>query len=352
MQRRAHPFFSRLGCGAALFLALGLAAVVYARGGAPFSPGPLAAAGEQGVAPLAAGVTPAAQRDESPFASHAEFEDDCGACHAPWHGISAAQCETCHTNVAEQRRGTAGLHGLLGDTGRCQECHTDHHGRTASLTQVSTDIFDHAQTAFSLVRHETDYEGAPMACAECHMTGDFTRANVDCLSCHTAAEPSFMTEHTALFGQDCLACHDGLDGMADFEHATVFVLDGAHATVACASCHAAQQFQGTPRECAGCHEEPAVHAGLFGLDCVRCHTTSAWTPAELTAHIFPLDHGEEGPQACAVCHDQTYTTYTCYNCHEHDPAEIREEHLDEGFRDFEDCVECHATGQKEEGERD
>lgn len=341
-------------------MALGLAVLVYLRGGVPFSPGPLSAAGEEDASQPAGGATGAGSditpsidaisRTQSAGAiqSHAQFEHDCAACHAPWRGVSAERCERCHTDVSVQQRDGAGLHGLLGDTGRCEECHTDHHGRVASLTQVSTDIFDHARTTFSLARHEVGYDGTEMACAACHAAGDYTRASVDCASCHSDAQPDFMAQHTALFGRDCLDCHDGVDSMADFEHATVFVLDGAHATVGCEGCHRADQMQITSRECAGCHEEPAVHGGLFGLDCARCHTTSAWTPAELIAHTFPLDHGEEGQQACAVCHEQTYTTYTCYNCHEHDPAEIREKHVEEGITEFEDCVECHPTGREEE----
>ena len=137
MQQRSHPFLSRIGCGAALLLALALASIVALRGGGPFSPGPLAGA----QAPQAGSAV------QGDFQSHAEFEADCAQCHVPWRGVSAARCETCHVGVAAQRRDAQGLHGLLEDTGRCQTCHTDHEGRTASLTEVSTDIFDHAQTA-------------------------------------------------------------------------------------------------------------------------------------------------------------------------------------------------------------
>jgi hypothetical protein len=45
-----------------------------------------------------------------------------------------------------------------------------------------------------------------------------------------------------------------------------------------------------------------------------------------------------------------YSRYTCYGCHEHSRSGIREEHLEEGIRDFEDCVECHRSGDAEDGE--
>ena len=44
--------------------------------------------------------------------------------------------------------------------------------------------------------------------------------------------------------------------------------------------------------------------------------------------------------------------YTCNGCHEHNLAEIQEEHAKEGLGDIGNCVECHATGEKEEREDD
>ncbi|MCI0394773.1 MAG: cytochrome c3 family protein [Chloroflexi bacterium] len=340
MMRRSSPLYSPLGCGAAVLLLLVLGAILYFRGGGPFSPGPLTAASPQNV-PLA------------DFGSHAEFEGECSRCHQPWRGVSAGRCEACHENVAQQRDSGAGLHGRLPDTGRCQSCHTDHQGREANITLLALANFEHDRlTNFSLARHEEDYDGSAVACEECHRENEFTVAAVECVSCHTAAEPAFMADHTTFFGDDCLACHDGRDTMAAFEHDQVFALDGAHASVECAACHPQPVLAGTPRDCAGCHEEPAVHAGLFGADCVRCHTTAAWTPAQLTRHTFPLDHGGEGQIPCQSCHIERYTEYTCTNCHAHDPAETREKHLEEGISDFADCVACHPTGLEDEAERE
>lgn len=104
-----------------------------------------------------------------------------------------------------------------------------------------------------------------------------------------------------------------------------------------------------PHQCAACHEEPAIHAGLFGLNCARCHTTLAWAPALLTRHVFALDHGGEGKVACQTCHTETYSQNTCYQCHDHQPDEMEQVHLDEKLLEFENCVECHPTGQQGEG---
>jgi mono/diheme cytochrome c family protein len=106
-----------------------------------------------------------------------------------------------------------------------------------------------------------------------------------------------------------------------------------------------------PHECAACHEEPAVHVGQFGLNCGRCHTLQAWTPARLTRHTFLLDHGGDGSVACETCHTHTYAENTCYECHDHDPEQMQEKHVEEAIYEFENCAECHPTGIAGEAER-
>ncbi|MEP7358012.1 MAG: cytochrome c3 family protein [Anaerolineales bacterium] len=158
-----------------------------------------------------------------------------------------------------------------------------------------------------------------------------------------------MQEHVQQYGPNCLSCHDGAGNMQNFDHSRVFALDGAHASLECAACHADHKFQGTPSTCAACHQEPKIHAGLFGTECQNCHTTSAWAPAQLTRHTFPIDHGEQGEQSCATCHTQTYTAYTCYGCHEHNPRETQAQHAEKGITGeaLLKCADCHAAGKVE-----
>ena len=106
-----------------------------------------------------------------------------------------------------------------------------------------------------------------------------------------------------------------------------------------------------PHACIACHEEPAVHANQFGIDCVRCHSLQAWQPAQLTRHIFPLDHGEEGVQTCQTCHGENYFEHSCYHCHDHKLEEMEILHLDADIPEFEDCVSCHQTALPGELER-
>lgn len=105
-----------------------------------------------------------------------------------------------------------------------------------------------------------------------------------------------------------------------------------------------------PHRCVSCHEDPKVHKGQFGLNCGRCHSSVAWTPAQLTKHVFELDHGGEGLRVdCSVCHVFNYQTHTCYGCHDHTEEQMEEVHLAEDIKDYEACVTCHPTGQPDEG---
>jgi hypothetical protein len=101
-----------------------------------------------------------------------------------------------------------------------------------------------------------------------------------------------------------------------------------------------------------CHAEPEIHAGFFGLHCQLCHTTSAWSPAQLRDHRFPLDHGGQGEVDCQTCHPTVYSEYTCYGCHEHEPGKTEEEHREEriSLEELQQCATCHPTGQEDEAE--
>lgn len=103
-----------------------------------------------------------------------------------------------------------------------------------------------------------------------------------------------------------------------------------------------------PHQCIACHEEPEVHEERFGLDCVRCHSLTAWAPASLTRHTFRLDHGNHGTVACETCHVESYMENTCYECHDHQPEEMVDIHEKENIFDIENCIQCHPTGEPDE----
>jgi hypothetical protein len=335
-QRRHNPLYSPLGCGSAVILVIFLSVFVFFIGPSLFSPGKLSAAGSGG-------------SSIEGYTSHAEFSQECQLCHSSWRGISPLLCVHCHSDIDLERETETGLHGRLSDTGRCIDCHTDHNGPEAGVTLLAVSGFQHETlTSFSLDRHELDYDGEPLSCSGCHGDGQYRADLVDCLTCHETADLVFIQNHVALFGSQCLDCHDGQDSMSTFDHSVVFALEGAHETIACEGCHDQQVNSMLTGECAGCHAEPEIHFGLFGTDCVRCHTVSAWIPAQLIQHIFPLDHGDLGKNECQTCHLSSYAEYTCYSCHEHEQEQIVEEHLDEGITEIDDCVSCHPTGREDE----
>ncbi len=241
------------------------------------------------------------------------------------------ECVGCHAEPA--------IHRAMFEPA-CGDCHTPDGWTPATLNGAS---FTHEKgTSFSLARHAQDYAGQPITCSGCHPSGIQAFTSQACVDCHSEHAASFMKQHTQKYGPSCLACHDGKDRMHAFDHAKVFPLEGRHAKIGCQDCHAAQKFRGTPTACSGCHAEPAYHAGLFGSNCVACHSTAAWVPAKFNGtHSFPLGHG--GAKNCRACHPSSLGAYTCYGCHP--AAQIENKHREEGITNFANCVRCHPTGQ-------
>lgn len=431
------------------------------------------------------------------FSSHADFEQECQRCHQPLETTQDRLCLACHTSVQQQMETQSGTHGMIEAVTQCRLCHPDHRGRDFNMITPALALFDHSNTRFQLLRHSLDYQGAPLTCSSCHITGmdaqfgliesvcrdchsaadagfmeqhvldfgldclachdgldsmarfdhnttqfplegkhaqsrcadchqqgNFTDISPDCqtcheepavhrglfdpncslchtalawtpaiieghafdhavttrfslqrhtesfdgtaiscltchpqsvnnfeqttcVQCHATGDAQFMNEHQALFGNDCLACHDGVDRFSNFDHASVFPLTGKHAGLDCATCHVNQQFLGMTSECVNCHQEPAIHAGWFGLKCQYCHNDTGWVPAKLKIHPFPLDHGQQSPSSCETCHPGAYNEYTCYQCHEHQPDAIARSHAAAGIsaQELPACVQCHPAGE-------
>jgi hypothetical protein len=407
MQRNRLGCLSGTGILATLITAFTIVGYAYARGGLMYNPGPLSTHGERTLG----GVT-----------SHAEIGGDCKACHAaPWEAATMAdRCTACHTNIAEQMRDVATVHGTVmhneANLG-CRHCHPEHRGADAPLTLMDSGSFPHEVMGFSLNAHQFTAASQPFTCTDCHAVDVTTFAPETCDTCHRQIDLGFMTAHTLSFGVACLDCHDGVDRFgrnfnhnistfklsgkhvgvacvqchinarsvgefavtsqdcyschfndephqgrfgascsqchtvdgwtpATFDHNLVaFKLEGEHARVACESCHMNQQFKGTPTDCYSCHQQDDAHNGQNGTDCAVCHNGTAWTPAAFNGqHTFPLNHG--GGATCSTCHPAGFTAYTCYGCHEHNEGEVQSKHLEEGIGNFQNCMECHANGDK------
>ena len=101
--------------------------------------------------------------------------------------------------------------------------------------------------------------------------------------------------------------------------------------------------------CESCHKPPgdSLHRPIKG-NCAQCHSTQAWEPATFEHDkLFVLDRDHNAP--CETCHKNPadYRQYTCYGCHEHTIANVRQEHEEEGIRNFDNCVKCHRSADEE-----
>lgn len=265
--------------------------------------------------------------------SHAQIQD-CQSCHtAPWERATMAdRCLECHTNIADQMRDVAQLHGSIvqkSPSVACRDCHQEHRGASASLTDLGENSFPHESLGFSLNEHQRKDGGAPIVCEDCHGEGITTFASDSCQTCHNDMDIAFTQAHVLSFGADCLACHDGVDRFDDFNHnAYPFKLQGGHGgDIPCTKCHldarSITDLQSAPQDCYSCHVQDDVHNGENGSDCETCHNVSSWDDADFdhSRTNFPLAGGHSNVE-CDQCH--TNGTYkglstACVSCHQ-DPA--------------------------------
>jgi hypothetical protein len=262
----------------------------------------------------------------------------CVECHkANPFQLASFNCVQCHPEPQSHA-------GMFGQD--CAPCHS-----TSTWKQATNDgkPYDHAKTGFILTHHQTDSAGQPLLCTACH-TGNPQKLydQQTCDSCHQKIQADFEVKHLEQYGPNCIQCHDGADRMVPFDHTRFFPLDGKHAPLDCIQCHAEQKFSGTATACADCHPEPKIHEGNFGSKCQYCHTASAWIPALLSRHTFPLDHGGKSEQSCQTCHLNSYSQYSCYTCHDHQQEEIAVSHTRAHVSqtDPPDCARCHPGGER------
>lgn len=185
-------------------------------------------------------------------------------------------------------------------------------------------------------------------CFACHAPL-FGTSTERCVACHKPEEIGKLTSlgqpiskpltstpfHQKLLKQDCLACHSDHAGVKRFRSAGRFD-------------HALLQADAR-KQCQSCHKSPkdSLHQQISG-NCSQCHNDNKWTPATF-AHEKYFELDREHNVKCVTCHIRNdYSRYTCYGCHEHTPEKIRREHIEEGIRNFENCVECHRNADEDD----
>ncbi len=332
---------SRLGCFtgtgifAALITTLAIAGIAFASGSQMFTAGPLNNVNE-------------GTDVYGNVSTHAQITE-CKGCHAaPWEGETMAdRCAKCHTDIAAQMFNVAELHGAIMDKDpnlSCRDCHPEHRGPSAPLTDLKNNVFPHDAMGFSLNGHQQKVTREAFTCQDCHPDDVTNFASDSCDSCHRQMDIVFTQAHALNFGMDCLACHDGVDRFGDdFSHnAYAFKLSGKHADVSCSRCHLDAHdltaLQSAPQDCYSCHYSNDAHQGRFGQDCAVCHTAGGWKPASFDHNLsaFKLE-GEHGEAACDQCHQNGVyqgTPTDCYSCHSGD-----DEHNGQYGQD---CAACHT----------
>lgn len=183
-------------------------------------------------------------------------------------------------------------------------------------------------------------------CFACH--APFSGADsIRCTSCHKVADIGRLTSkgepivqplsttpfHQKLINQDCTACHSDHAGAKRYRIQGRFKHD--------------QLQKETRDQCHGCHKVPtdSLHQNITG-NCAQCHSQDKWKPATFDHFkLFELDRDHN--VSCVTCHLRSdYRNYSCYGCHEHTPEKIRREHIKEGIREYNNCVECHRNADE------
>ena len=334
MNKKRLGFLSTSGTLAAALTVFIVAGIGFFSGGVLFNPGPLNAKS----GPPLGGVT-----------SHAGLIHNCSTCHAPfWSPTGMAdRCVACHTDVSAQWADAATLHGNLHKSEpalACKDCHPDHRGATAAMTDMSRLKIDHSAFGYSLAAHKTNPNGAAFACSDCHTNGYVKFDQAICSTCHAQIKADFMQAHLQAYGSNCLGCHDGIDTYGHaFDHSlAAFPLTGKHAKVACAQCHTGEHslaaMKSTSQDCNSCHAKDDVHKGALGPGCATCHGPAGWTPSTFdhSTTAFPLA-GKHQQVACSGCHPNlTFkgTPKDCYSCHAKD--DVHRGDLGQA------CDQCHT----------
>lgn len=227
-------------------------------------------------------------------------------------------------------------------------------------------------------------------CKTCHQAFDKKAQSQQCLDCHKpiaadlAARTGFHGRSREIPGAECKTCHTDHAGRGarlvrldprSFNHAlTDYPLHGAHARVACASCHApGAKFRAAPTACVACHRKTDPHKGALGAACADCHVETGWKDVRFdhAKTAFPLV-GAHARATCASCHaDKAFqgAPTACASCHAkqdvhrgslgpacgscHSPAgwtPARFDHARTGFalvgaHARAECEDCHTKGR-------
>ena len=186
--------------------------------------------------------------------------------------LAEKRCADCHVDP-HQGRYSAG--GPLAMAGECATCHSATAFRPTLVTSTQHDrlgfALDGAHRAIACVGCHSELQGKPATSTLLLSSRGVTRfpastTSRTCATCHQNPHGEQFAEQKAR----CESCH-GTEAFSpasrfDHERGTSFSLRGAHARVACASCHTTKDAKGVPTtiyrplsgKCESCHDRRRV----------------------------------------------------------------------------------------------
>ncbi len=249
----------------------------------------------------------------------------------PHDGVACAGCHP-HELTLEERYHDPAVPGYARNQLNCAACHRDEHlgqfGEKGANCVGCHSPSGFLPAAFGVDDHSSAFalSGAhrATACSACHTipadekTRRFVGTSKSCKGCHaTPHGPQFSRE---IETGDCDSCHrkDAVSfEIRPYDHAKAsnYALEGGHAKALCNDCHVqiespgvegvVRRYEGTPRDCGGCHRD--VHRGQFRdyESCSSCHRSfELWTITTFdhnTQSQFKLDGAHEKVK-CSKCH--------------------------------------------------
>jgi hypothetical protein len=223
------------------------------------------------------------------------------------------RCEVCHVTTVWAPVPTNKV-SHLDVTGSCSGCHV-------SPNTFGVKTFKNAVTHIpTSMLCDNCHDAPPAGAAWRVIVVDHTQVSTNCVTCHTSPNSygvqTYRSASHIPTTTNCTACH--FSGPPKLWKPVRTVNHN--------------EFLGSPL-CSSCHDgvkakgKGTNHFKYTGLECNKCHTTTAWSPQTYLTHssnLFFTGHWF-GDNACTTCHKQNSATITTIN-----PA-------------YKSCAACHAN---------
>jgi len=240
------------------------------------------------------------------------------------HTAFPTTCEGCHDTVlwtdGKFDHSTTGFPLVGAHTVPPRACADCHKNNNYNIT-VTTCISCH-QTDFNGATTPVPHTGFPTTCELCHNTVLWTNATFN----HNNTPFPLTGLHTSVA---CALCH----------------VNGNYTTLplTCIGCHQATYNTTT-------NPGHAAQPTFFpSAQCSTCHTTAGWTPATFnhTQYTrFSINHGNANG-VCATCHTNSndYSIFQCTQCHGgNNSANFHHPGVNGYVYNSVNCYQCHSGG--------